>query len=337
MSHSDQQPRTPLAVLGAGAWGTALAIRAACAGTPVRLWGRDTAALQAMALSAENSSYLPKVRLPSAITPSTDLGLALRDVSDVLIAVPSAGFIETLELVGEHVSNPRIAWACKGLERDTGRLLSEVVAARFGSQVPLACVSGPTFALEVAAGLPTAVVVGSTDAQFARNLSSKLHQACFRVYTSADLIGVQLGGAAKNVLAIAAGISDGLGFGANARAALIARGLAEMMRLGLAYGARVETLQGLAGLGDLVLTCTDDQSRNRRFGLAVGAGASPSTAISSTANVVEGANASRDFAKLSERLGVETPIMSSVNQIIWHQMPPRQAVAELLSRQPGTE
>ena len=328
---------TPLVVLGAGAWGTALAIRAASNDVSVRLWGRDADALRNMQAARVNAAYLPGVTLPIALEIATDLELACAGVSDVLISAPSSAFIELLDAIASRIKVPRIAWACKGLERESGRLLSEVVAARLGAQVPVAVISGPTFAAEVAVGMPTAIVVASQDNDFAQALTARLHQPSLRVYTSEDTIGVQIGGAAKNVLAIAAGISDGLGFGANARAALIARGLAEMARLASACGGRADTMQGLAGLGDLVLSCTDDQSRNRRYGLALGRGANPQDAMGDTAKVVEGAFASRDFAAMASRLTVETPIMARVNEIVWHGVEPRAAVAALLARQPRAE
>lgn len=328
---------TPLTVLGAGAWGTALAARAAHAGAPVRLWGRDAGTIAAINHQRRNPTYLPDVQLPEGITGYASASEALAGVHDVLLAGPTSAFNELLAFVAEHVTHPRVVWACKGLERETGRFLSDVVAERLGAQVPCAIISGPTFAAEVARGLPTAVVVAANDEGFAASLTARLHQPCFRVYESDDIAGVQLGGAAKNVFAIAAGIADGLGFGANARAALIARGLAEMARLAEHCGGRAETLMGLAGMGDLVLTCTDDQSRNRRYGLALGRGMDAKAALAETGKVVEGMLACRDFSALAQKWSLDLPIMAQVNQVVWHAVAPRDAVGELLARAPTRE
>ncbi|HEY5720448.1 MAG TPA: NAD(P)H-dependent glycerol-3-phosphate dehydrogenase, partial [Gammaproteobacteria bacterium] len=281
--------RAPIAVLGAGSWGTALAIRLAHNGNPTRLWGHDPDEVAPLARDRVNARYLPGAPFPAGLDATADLAAALAGVRDVLVAVPSHAFAETLgRLAGHAPAGMRVAWATKGLEPETGRLLSEVAAERLPAAQALAVVSGPTFAREVAAGLPTAVTVAANRRAFADALTRRLHAETFRAYTSRDLVGVQLGGAVKNVLAIAAGIADGLGFGANARAALITRGLAEMLRLGRALGARRDTFMGLAGLGDLVLTCTDDQSRNRRFGLALGRGTPPARALAEIGQVVEG-------------------------------------------------
>lgn len=329
--------RPMLLVLGAGSWGTALALRAVAAGTSVRLWGRDAAALAAMHRTRENRAYLPGVTLPDELVIETDLDAACEGVTDVLLAGPSSAFPSLLDCVVARIDRPRVVWACKGLGPDGGTLLSTLAEEKLGESTPLAVVSGPTFAREVAEGLPTAVVVAGRDHAFVQSIAAAMHQSRFRVYTSDDLVGVQLGGAAKNVLAIAAGISDGLGFGANARAALIARGLAEMTRLAEACGGEPHTLQGLAGLGDLVLTATDDQSRNRRFGLALGRGLGLHDAESSTARVVEGVRAARAFATLASRYGLDLPVMHAVFEIVTDAMTPSEAVATLLSREPGQE
>jgi glycerol-3-phosphate dehydrogenase (NAD(P)+) len=252
--------------------------------------------------------------------------------------VPSHAFAETLaHLAGLLPANARLAWATKGLEPDSGRLLSELAAERLPGITALAVLSGPTFAREVAAGLPTAITVAANRKAFADALSRRLHAESFRTYTSRDLVGVQLGGAVKNVLAIAAGIADGLGFGANARAALITRGLAEMLRLGRALGARRDTFMGLAGLGDLVLTCTDDQSRNRRFGLALGRGTSTERALAEIGQVVEGRGTAREVRRLAQRNGVEMPIVEQAYRVLWDGRPPRDAVHALLARTPKAE
>ncbi|MEM7407193.1 MAG: NAD(P)H-dependent glycerol-3-phosphate dehydrogenase [Pseudomonadota bacterium] len=326
-----------LLVLGAGSWGTALALRAVAAGSRVRLWGRDSVALSTMARTRENRGYLPGVALPPELEIEGDLDAAFVGARDVLLAGPSSAFAELLGEVAGRIEQPRVAWACKGLGADGGSLLSSVAAARLGDDVSLAAISGPTFAREVAEGLPTAVVVAGRDASFVEQLAVALHQPRFRVYRSTDLIGVQIGGAAKNVLAIAAGISDGIGFGANARAALIARGLVEMTRIAEASGGEAHTLQGLAGLGDLVLTATDDQSRNRRFGLALGRGLAVEDAVAATAKVVEGVRAAHAFNSLAERHGLDLPVMQAVFQVVSGRSSPSEAVAALLSREPGPE
>ena len=328
---------TPWLVLGAGAWGSALALKLAQTGVSVRLWARDAAALSALHATRENARYLPGIRFPTSISTFSELGAAAQGVRNVLIATPTGAFEGMLSALAEHIEEPRIAWACKGFERGRGRLLHAVVAERLGRNVPCAVVSGPTFAAEVAAGLPSAVVVAGDDDQFVAALSAALHSPTFRVYASDDLIGVQIGGAMKNVFAIAAGISDGLKLGANARAALISRGLAEMVRLVTASGGRPETAMGLAGLGDLVLTCTDDQSRNRRFGLALGEGRSVCEAQQIAGTGGEGAHACKDVMALAKTMQVELPIAEQVNVVVWAGATPDKAVKQLLARSPGKE
>ncbi len=231
-------------------------------------------------------------------------------------------------------SDSRICWATKGLEPETGRLLKDVAVDALGSDVPLAVLSGPTFAQELAAGLPTAISVASPDAEFVADLQEKIHcDKTFRVYSNNDFIGMQLGGAVKNVIAIGAGMSDGIGFGANARTALITRGLAEMCRLGAALGAQPETFMGMAGLGDLVLTCTDNQSRNRRFGLALGAGKSVEQAQQDIGQVVEGYRNTKEVWQLAKRNGVEMPITEQIYQVLYQGKDAREAAKELLARE----
>ncbi|HSH30385.1 MAG TPA: NAD(P)H-dependent glycerol-3-phosphate dehydrogenase, partial [Thiohalobacter sp.] len=255
-----------IAVLGAGSWGTALAILLARNGHRVRLWGHEPAAMRAMADTGENRDYLPGVRFPDGLEAVSELDAALA-ADDLLVVVPSHAFREVLERIRNRVRElGRLIWGTKGLEMASGRLLHQVAAEVLGDGVACAVVSGPTFAGEVARGLPTAATVAAADPSVAEHFAALLRGETFRAYTSDDRIGLELGGAIKNVLAIAAGISDGLGFGANSRAALITRGLVEMMRLGEALGGQRETFMGLSGIGDLVLTCTDDQSRNRRLG-----------------------------------------------------------------------
>ncbi|MEO8444320.1 MAG: NAD(P)H-dependent glycerol-3-phosphate dehydrogenase, partial [Gammaproteobacteria bacterium] len=278
-----------IAVLGAGSWGTALAVQLGRGGQPVTLWGRDAGAMQEVAASRINQRYLPGVTLPASVRPDPELGRVVGGHRQLLLCVPSHAFRATLAALRPHLlPTARVSWATKGFEHSTGRLPHEVAAEELGSSVPMAVLSGPTFAREVGAGLPTAMTVASNDAGFAAELAARLSDKTFRAYTSDDMIGVEVGGAVKNVLAIGAGISDGLGFGANTRIALITRGLVEMTRLGTALGAKPATFMGLSGMGDLVLTCTDDQSRNRRFGLAIARGESAADAARHIGQVVEG-------------------------------------------------
>lgn len=322
-----------IAVLGAGSWGTALAIQLARNGQPTRLWGHDRTHLAALAAARRNDRYLPGIAFPDDLLPTADLAAVLDGCDDLLIAVPSHAFASLLDHIAPRLRDAhRIAWATKGLEPGSGRLLHEVVTDRLPHATPMAVVSGPTFAGEVAAGLPTAVTVAGTPPAFVESLAARLHGPTFRAYTSSDLIGVQLGGAVKNVLAIAAGISDGLGFGANARAALITRGLAEMMRLGEVVGGRSETLMGLAGLGDLVLTCTDDHSRNRRFGLAIGRGTDQTQAIAEIGQVVEGVPTATEVMRMARQHRIEMPIVEQVFRILHEGLSPQAGVEALLGR-----
>src|ERR1700723_3097561 len=277
----------PMAVIGAGSWGTALAIQLAREGHPTQLWARDAAQADAMRLARRNQRYLPDAEFPGALQVTSDLRAALDKARDALIAVPSHAFRATLENIRPHLGpRTRIAWATKGFETATGLLPHQVAQQILGSRSG-AVLSGPTFAKEVGAGLPTAMTVASGDERFAKELALSLSGPRFRAYMQSDIMGVEVGGAVKNVIAIGSGIADGMGFGANTRVALITRGLAEMMRLGVRLGAARDTFMGLAGLGDLVLTCTDDQSRNRRFGIALGRGQSLNEAQSGIHQVVE--------------------------------------------------
>ena len=326
-----------LAVLGAGSWGTALALLLARNGHRVRLWSHRRAHALDMARDGVNKRYLPGIPLPATLTPEPDLRRAIADCSMLLVAVPSHAFPELMgKLAPLLTGDTRVAWATKGLEPDSGRLLHEVAAEYLGPR-PLAVVSGPTFAREVATGLPTAVTVAATDPDFAAAMAGYLRNQTFRPYTCDDIIGVQVGGAVKNSLALATGIADGLGFGANTRAALITRGLVEMQRLGAVLGGRSETLMGLAGLGDLVLTCTDDQSRNRRCGLLLGRGRSLQQALAEIDQVVEGIGTAREVRNLALQVGVEMPIVEQVYQVIHQGRAPELAVRALLERQPRAE
>jgi glycerol-3-phosphate dehydrogenase (NAD(P)+) len=333
MSSAGVDSSARISVLGAGSWGTALAIQLAAAGQPAVLWGRHRTELETFARERRNARYLPDAAFPNSLHVEPDLSRAMAASSDVLIAVPSHALRELLEQIAIHRQpNVRLAWATKGFELSTGLLPHQVVAEVVGNDIPGAVVSGPTFAKEVGAGLPTAMTVASEDQQFARDLAQRLSGRSFRAYTSTDMVGVEIGGAIKNVLAIGAGMSDGLGFGANTRIALITRGLVEMTRLGVALGARRETFMGLAGLGDLVLTCTDNQSRNRRFGLALASGSAVADALASIGQVVEGVLAAKAVRSVAARAQVEMPICEQIYRIVHEGAAPREAVKELMSR-----
>ena len=329
---------TPIAVLGAGSWGTALAVLLAGNGQTTLLWGRDASQVAEMASLRRNPRYLPEVAFPRHLQVHSDIGQVLREAGEVLVVVPTQGFRAMLQAISPHLpGQARIAWACKGLEPDTGKLLHEVAGETLGTRRPVAVISGPTFAREVALGLPTAVTVASTAPEFAAALAARLGNEHFRAYTSDDVIGVEVGGAIKNVLAIAAGIADGLGFGANTRAALVTRGLAEMMRLGVVLGGQRETLMGLAGLGDLMLTCTDDQSRNRRVGLALARDQTLAEACNNVGQVAEGVQAAREVRVLARKHGVEMPITEQVCRVLYDGLSPRAAVQSLLHREQKAE
>ena len=286
-----------------------------------------------MARDRVNRRYLPGVRLPDGLEIEHDLARAVASAEQLLIVVPSHAFREVLERIRPLLKpGQRVAWATKGFELRTGKLPNEVALEVLGPDAPTAVLSGPTFAREVGEGLPSAMTVASRDADYAMALARSLSGERFRAYGSGDMVGVEVGGAIKNVLAIGAGISDGLGFGANTRVALITRGLAEMMRLGVALGAEKETFMGLAGLGDLVLTCTDDQSRNRRFGLALAAGKSPEQAQAEIGQVVEGVLAARAVHDVAQRVGVEMPISEQVYRVLYESAPAQEAVNALMGR-----
>ena len=286
-----------------------------------------------MAATRRNERYLPGITLPENLRVEADIERCVGDIRDVLIAVPSHGLRETLERLRPVLSDDaRVCWATKGFELTTGKLPHQVASDILGSERPMAVLSGPTFAMEVGAGLPTAMTVAANDEDFANQLATALSGDNFRAYTSGDMIGVEVGGAVKNVLAIGAGISDGLGFGANTRIALISRGLVEMTRLGVALGAKQETFMGLAGMGDLVLTCTDDQSRNRRMGLALAGGKTVEEAQEEIRQVVEGVLAAKAVHEVAERHGVEMPICQQVYRILYEGVPPREAVGALMRR-----
>ena len=323
-----------ISVLGAGSYGSALAISLARNGHPTLLWGHDPAHVAELEHDRCNKAFLPDVPFPADLQLTADLQRAVQAAPVLLLVVPSHVFGQVLARVKPFLRpDTRIAWATKGLEPDSGRLLQDVARDVLGETIPLAVISGPTFARELAAGLPTAISVASTHDDFADDLSHLLHCGrSFRVYTNPDFIGLQLGGAVKNVIAIGAGLSDGLGFGANARTALITRGLVEMQRLGAALGADAKTFMGMAGLGDLVLTCTDNQSRNRRFGLALGAGKSVETAMTEIGQVVEGYRNTKEVHLLAARCGVEMPICEQIFKVLYEGKNPKEAAIALLSR-----
>jgi glycerol-3-phosphate dehydrogenase (NAD(P)+) len=329
----DHGSKPSVAVLGSGSWGTALAVHLARTGHRAILWGIETDELTAMARDRVNSRYLPGVTLPDGLEIEHDFARAMAAAEMLLVVVPSHAFREVLERARPLLrTGQRVAWATKGFELSTGKLPHEVADEVLGPAVPTAVISGPTFAREVGAGLPSAMTVASRDSDYAMALARSLSDENFRVYASSDMTGVEVGGAVKNVLAIGAGISDGLGFGANTRVALITRGLAEMMRLGVALGARPETFMGLAGLGDLVLTCTDDQSRNRRCGLLLAAGKTREQAQQQIGQVVEGVLAARAVREVARRHGVEMPISEQVYRVLYEGAPVKDAVYALMVR-----
>lgn len=325
-----------IAVLGAGSWGTALAILLSRNGASVRLWGLPDE-VEALIRDGENRRFLPGIALPEGLLPTADLSQAIDAAAEVLVVVPSQVFASVLENVKPMLQpDTTLSWATKGLEKHTGELLSTLAKRILGDR-PIGVISGPTFAGEVARGLPTAVSVASTSPEHAERLAGYLHSDRFRAYSSNDIVGLQIGGAAKNVMAIAAGIADGLNFGANTRAALITRGLAEIMRLGLAMGGRLETFMGLAGLGDLALTCTDNQSRNRRMGLALAAGKSIEQAKEEIGQEVEGVGAAKVIYHKARELGIDMPITEQTYNVLYQGLDPNRAVQRLLERSQRAE
>lgn len=325
-----------LTVLGGGAWGTALAVSFA-ARHQVTLWTRSRGHAEQLSKERCNTRYLPGIPLPEVLRIEHDLKRALSDC-DLLLAVTStSGLAETLAACANVRNDVPLLWACKGFEITTGRLPHEIVSATLTSAVPRGALSGPSFALEVAQGKPAAITLASEDPQFAAATASELNGASLRIYSSSDLVGVELGGALKNVMAIAAGISDGLGLGNNARAALVTRGLAEMTRLGVKLGGLPETFMGLTGLGDLLLTATGDLSRNRTVGRQLASGKSLETVLGELGHVAEGVNSARAARELALRHGVSMPITEAVCAVLFEQLPPRDAVQQLLARDPKPE
>ncbi len=328
----------PIAVLGAGSWGTALAIHLARAEHPVLLWGNEVEHIQLLKEQRCNQQFLPDVAFPELLQVTSDLERALASPAWILIAIPSHAYRNFLRKNQRLFdADTGIVWASKGLEQGTGKLIHQVMAEELPQCKKTAVMSGPTFAGEVARNLPTSITVASLSDSFSQQLSDDLHSGRFRVYLSADLIGVELGGSFKNVLAIAAGAADGLGFGANTRAALITRGLAEMMRLGEAMGGKRETFMGLAGMGDLILTCTDNQSRNRQTGLLLAQGKTLEQVHTEIGQAIEGIKTAQEVVNLAKKYQVEVPIAEQVYRVIYKQLPIEEAVHTLLSRKSTQE
>ena len=327
-----------IAVLGAGSWGTALAALLARHGHPTVLWGRDDAVIEAIDGRHENPRYLPGTALPEGLRATTDLAAALSGCDQVLVVVPSHAFAETLRALAPlRPAQAGVAWATKGFEPGSGRFLHEVAGEILGEDVPLAVVTGPSFAKEVAQGLPTALTVHSDDAAFGQQVADALHGPAFRAYTGNDVRGAELGGAMKNVLAVATGVSDGMGLGLNARAGLITRGLNEMLRVNIALGGQPETLMGLAGLGDLVLTCTGDLSRNRRLGLALGQGQSIEDAVRAIGQVVESIQTADEVMRLAQRHAIDLPIAENVRDVLHGAITPAEGLQRLMARERKAE
>ena len=331
------QTRKPITVIGAGSWGTALAIQLARAGSEVTLWGRDGDQQRLLQDDRSNERYLPGAAFPENLIIEVDWDKAFANNRRVLISVPSHAFRLVLEklkaTLGSEIKTLELAWATKGFELSTGLLPHQLVRELLPDCENYAVVSGPTFALEVGAGLPTAITVAGSNEKWTRDMADALRSRAFIAYTSDDIVGVEIGGAVKNAMAIGAGLSDGLGFGANARIAMINRGLKELSRLGLAMGAKSETFVGLAGMGDLVLTCTDNQSRNRRMGLALASGKSIDQAAAEIGQVVEGVGAARAVYEQAQRLGVSMPIIEQIYRVVVEGVDPRDAVEALLRRE----
>ena len=325
-----------ITVIGAGAWGTALAISLS-ENHRVTLWARDAAQIEAMRATRCNRHYLPDISLPANLELSADFSTALDEVELAIIAVPTAALRKTLQQLALSGRRFNVVWACKGFEAETSLLPHQVAAEVLPEGLRCGVLSGPSFAQEVARGLPTALTLASTDVEFARGTAQALHHARLRIYASSDVAGVEVGGAVKNVMAIAAGICDGLGLGCNARAALLTRGLAEIARLGLKLGGRPETLGGLSGAGDLILTCTGDLSRNRQVGLLLAQQHELPEILHRLGHVAEGVYTVREVHSLAQRLGVAMPICEAVYRTLYDHIPVADVVAELLSRAPNLE
>lgn len=325
-----------IALLGAGAWGTALAI--AFAGKhQVTLWSRETDVADDLRTSRENHRFFPGYRLPEAVAVTSDFATATRAAELLVIATPIAGLRPTVELLKALGVTLPILWVCKGFEAGSGKLPHQVVSEVLGPQVVCGALSGPSFAEEVAAGQPTAIALAANNPAFGREAARQLHTPRLRIYANDDLVGVEVGGAVKNVLAIATGTCDGLGLGLNSRAALMTRGLAEIARLGQALGAQRETFMGLAGMGDLILTCTGDLSRNRRVGLALAENKSLPQILEELGHVAEGVYTAREVDRLARHLGVDMPISAAVAAVLDGRLNAAEAVEQLMARDPKEE
>ncbi|MBO67897.1 MAG: glycerol-3-phosphate dehydrogenase [Acidiferrobacteraceae bacterium] len=329
-----------LAVLGAGSWGTALALLTARQARKVLLWDHSDKHIEYLQSQRCNVRYLPDFMLPENVVPTSRLSSVLNQTKKIVIAVPSTAFRSTLLQLRENISAQseyHFCWGTKGLEASSGALMSEVFDDVIGQDMHKAILSGPSFAQEVAAGLPTAMTVASNRSVETESFAVWFRNDRTRIYTSEDLIGVQIGGAVKNVMAIASGVSDGLGFGSNARAALITRGLAEMIRLGVALGAQAQTFVGLTGIGDLVLTCTDDSSRNRRLGIGIGQGGRLPDVLNEIGQETEGLHSARAIHNKSKNMDIKMPITEQVYRILFENLDPLTAVQTLLSREAISE
>ncbi len=333
----DNQSHT-FTVLGAGSWGTALALQLARAGHNTSLWSHSPDHIREMRKARCNEKFLPGIPFHENLSVNDDLSDCIQSATTILLVVPSHAFRITIQKINPLLTaQHRLAWGTKGLEKGSRKLLHQIVQEEIGLDIPIAAISGPTFAGEVARNLPGAITVASENQAFAKQLATALHSENFLTYTSNDIIGVEIGGAAKNVMAIAAGIADGMGFGTNTRAALITRGLNEIMLLGVALGGHRDTFMGLSGLGDLVLTCSDDQSRNRRFGLALGKGLDPEQAKLEIAQVIEGIGTSETLYQLAKDNNVDMPITEQVFKVLHQGLAPTQAVHTLMNRKPKPE
>lgn len=331
-----------IAILGAGSWGTAVAIHLANCGFSTLLWTHRPEHATQMIDHRINEQYLPEVHFPTGLFPTSSLEHCLTHSQEIILAVPSHAFADLLFQINSITKNfsstfPGLSWLTKGIDPTSHQLLSQLVSNQFGANFPIVIISGPSFAKEVAKGLPTALTLASNNFPYQKTLQSYLHHSSIRAYLSTDIIGVQLCGAVKNILAIACGISDGLGYGANAKAALITRGLTEMTRLGVSMGAQEKTFTGLAGVGDLVLTCTDDQSRNRRFGLQLGRGTSIKEAQKQINQVIEGKENAIQVCSLAQQFQIEMPICFQVKAVLEGKSSPEEAVISLMQRTPGEE
>lgn len=325
-----------VAVLGSGAWGTALAVSFAPR-HQVSLWARDARLIGTMRESRCNQRYLPDIELPSGLFLTSNQDEALAEAELAIVAVPVAALRATLQQIAKRIVQVPVIWVCKGFESGTSQLPHQIVADTLPASIPRGVLSGPSFAQEVARNLPTALTLASGDGEFAQRMAKALHHSRLRIYSSTDVVGVEIGGAIKNVLAIAAGICDGMHMGLNARAALLTRGLAEMTRLGLQMGGRAETLGGLSGVGDLILTCTGDLSRNRQVGMLLAQHKSLPTILDELGHVAEGVYTAREVHRIAQQHGVEMPICEAVYRVLYENLAADQAVEMLLSRQPGSE